>query len=178
MWKSPPETSFAADGLRIRGRSLKTTTLMLIWRLISGRLLRCCCFSFRTGLHSTGPSSLSLSLSLSFSLSLVFPSLYFHISLSFCFSVSLYVFFSLFISLSLHAHTHTQDDEAPSPCPLPSMTASRHVARTYSGKPDVMIDHYNLAEHITPPSISPLRHFLSLSLSLFLIHTAIHTQHA
>jgi len=45
-------------------------------------------------------------------------------------------------------------DEAPSPCPLPSMratAASRHVARTYSGKPDVMIDHYNLPEHITPP---------------------------
>ena len=30
-------------------------------------------------------------------------------------------------------------------------STSRHVARTFSGKPDVMIDQYNLPEHITPP---------------------------
>jgi glycogen debranching enzyme len=34
--------------------------------------------------------------------------------------------------------------------------ASRHVARTFSGKPDVMMRHYNLAEHITSPFSSTL----------------------
>ena len=37
------------------------------------------------------------------------------------------------------------------PTRMRATTASRHVARTFSGKPDVMIDHYNLPEHITPP---------------------------
>ena len=82
------------------------------------------------------------------------------LSLSFLLSLSLSLlyFFLPILSFSLslnpkHAHTHKMTKRA-SPSPPTRMratTASRHVARTFSGKPDVMMDQYNLPEHITPP---------------------------
>ena len=136
--------------------------------------------------HATSAKVISLELYLVFpspSLPIsLLPHLYLFLSFLLSLSLSFLYFFSPFsLSLSLwtpNTHTHNMTKRA-SPSPPTSMratAASRHVARTYSGKPDVMIDHYNY-EHITPPSISPLRHFLFLYFSLTHTHTQqIHTR--
>ena len=86
------------------------------------------------------------------------PHLYLFLSFLLSLSLSLLYFFLPILSFSLslltpNTHTHKMTKRA-SPSPPTRMratTASRHVARTFSGKPDVMIDQYNLPEHITPP---------------------------